>query len=318
MVEDYEPFRRYICSTLGRSLDFSIVGEVSNGLQAVHEAEVLQPDLILLDIGLPTLNGIEAARRIRQLSPKSKILFVSQESSPDVIEEALSSGALGYVVKAHAASELLPAVEALLQGKRFVSRGLTGQVLPDSRYAPEDFVADSSDGIFRVEMDSPMPVDLPEEEQIRRIIYDTYVAYCNDCQARMYGLASAQDLIGKRMADMVVPDDPKNIELTREFIRSGYRVLERKSYELDSQGNPKVFLNSMQRSGDCRRTGFDLGRAIRHHRANLRAVRDSGPREFCGTEKLGGSVFGEAAQFILRKGEFCEAALQADCEPWEY
>jgi hypothetical protein len=91
-----------------------------------------------------------------------------------------------------------------------------------------------------------MPVDLPEEEQIRRIIYDTYVSYCNDCQARMYGLASAQDLIGKRMADMVVPDDPKNIELTREFIRAGYRVLQRKSYELDSKGNPKVFLNSMQ------------------------------------------------------------------------
>ena len=246
VVEDHEPFRRYICATLGKRLDVCVVGEVSDGLQAVHEAEVLQPDLILLDIGLPTLNGIEAARRIRQLSPKSKILFVSQESSPDVIEEALSSGALGYVVKAHAASELLPAVEALLQGKRFISRGLTGQVLPDSGYAPEDFVADRSDGIFRVEMDSPMPVDLPEEEQIRRIIYDTYVSYCNDCQARMYGLASAQDLIGKRMADMVVPDDPKNIELTREFIRAGYRVLQRKSYELDSKGNPKVFLNSMQ------------------------------------------------------------------------
>jgi DNA-binding NarL/FixJ family response regulator len=246
VVEDYEPFRRYICATLGKSPDFWIVGEVSDGLQAVHEAEALQPDLILLDIGLPTLNGIEAARRIRQLSPKSKILFVSQESSPEVIEAALNSGALGYVVKAHAASELLPAVEALLQGKRFVSRGSMAQDLPDSRYAPEDLLADSSDGIFRVEMDSPMPVDLPEEEQIRRIIYDTYVSYCNDCQARMYGLASAQDLIGKRMADMVVPDDPKNIELTRKFIRSGYRVLQRKSYELDSKGNPKVFLNSMQ------------------------------------------------------------------------
>jgi DNA-binding NarL/FixJ family response regulator len=246
VVEDHEPFRRYICSTLERSLDFWIVGEVSDGLQAVHQAEVLQPDLILLDIGLPTLNGIEAARRIRQLSPKSKILFVSQESSPDVIEEALSSGALGYVVKANAAREFLPAVEAVLQGKRFIGRGLAGQGSTDSRCAPVDLVADSSDGIFRVEMDSPMPVDLPEEEQIRHIIYASYVAYCNDCQARMYGLASAQDLIGKRMADMVVPDDPKNIELTRAFIRSGYEVLERKSYELDSQGNPKVFLNSMR------------------------------------------------------------------------
>ena len=246
VVEDYEPFRRYICATLGKNPGFCVVREVSDGLQAVHEAEALQPDLILLDIGLPGLDGIEAARRIRALSPDSKILFVSQESSLDVVEEALSSGAFGYVVKAHAASELLPAVEALLQGKRFVSRGLMGQALTDSRYAPEGLAADSSDGIFRVEMDSPMPLNLPEEEQVRRIIYDSYVAYCNDCQARMYGLASAQDLIGKRMADMVVPDDPKNIELTREFIRSGYQVLERKSYELDSKGQPKVFLNSMR------------------------------------------------------------------------
>jgi len=76
----------------------------------------------MLDIGLPSLNGIAAARRIRKLSPKSKILFVSQESSADVVLEALALGALGYVVKAHAGSELLPAVEAVLQGRQFVCR----------------------------------------------------------------------------------------------------------------------------------------------------------------------------------------------------
>jgi DNA-binding response OmpR family regulator len=85
----------------------------------------LQPDLILLDIGLPKLNGIAAARRIRERSPRSKILFLSQESSVDAVQEALSLGAQGYVVKAHAGSELLPAVEAVLQGHQFVSRGLS-------------------------------------------------------------------------------------------------------------------------------------------------------------------------------------------------
>jgi DNA-binding NarL/FixJ family response regulator len=101
-----------------------IVGEVSDGLEAVQRAEELQPDLILLDIGLPGLNGIEAARRIRKLSPESKIVFVSQESSADVIEEAMNSGAVGYVVKAHAATELLAAVQAVRQGRKFVSNGL--------------------------------------------------------------------------------------------------------------------------------------------------------------------------------------------------
>jgi DNA-binding NarL/FixJ family response regulator len=127
VVEDFEPFRRFICSTLRESPEFQIVAEVTDGLEAVQIAEELQPDLILLDIGLPSLNGIDAARRIRKLSPKSRILFMSQESSSDVVQEALALGALGYVVKAHAGIELLPALESVLQGRLFVSSGLSGQ-----------------------------------------------------------------------------------------------------------------------------------------------------------------------------------------------
>ena len=129
VVEDYEPFRSFICSTLRKRPDFQIVDEVADGLEAVQKAEELQPDLIVLDIGLPSLNGIDAARRIHKLLPASKILFVSQESSADVVQEALALGALGYVVKAHAGSELLPAVEAVLQGRQFVSSGLSGHDL---------------------------------------------------------------------------------------------------------------------------------------------------------------------------------------------
>jgi DNA-binding NarL/FixJ family response regulator len=99
---------------------------VSDGLEAVQKAEELKPDLIVLDIGLPTLNGIEVARQIRRLVPDSKILFLSQESSADVVREALSLGALGYVVKAHAGTELLAAVQAVLQGNQFVSKGIIG------------------------------------------------------------------------------------------------------------------------------------------------------------------------------------------------
>jgi DNA-binding NarL/FixJ family response regulator len=97
VVDDYEPFRRFVCSTLGKRPEVQVICEVSDGLEAVQKAEELQPDLILLDIGLPTLNGIEAARRIRKLSPESEILFVSQESSADFVQEALSLGAAGYL-----------------------------------------------------------------------------------------------------------------------------------------------------------------------------------------------------------------------------
>jgi len=104
------------------------VGEASDGLEAVHKAEVLQPDLTLLDIGLPGLNGIEAARQIRKCALNSRILFLSQEISSDIVQEALSTGAQGYVVKADAGGELLTAIEAVVQGSRFVSAGLRVKV----------------------------------------------------------------------------------------------------------------------------------------------------------------------------------------------
>lgn len=120
VVEDFAPFRRFICSTLAKRQDLQVVCEVSDGLEAVQKANELKPDLIVLDIGLPTLNGIEAARQIRDLAPESKIIFLSLESSADVVQEALSLGALGYVVKTRVASELLPAVEAAFAEKQFV------------------------------------------------------------------------------------------------------------------------------------------------------------------------------------------------------
>ena len=125
VVEDYEPFRRFISSTLQTRPDLQIVGEMSDGLEAVLQVQQLRPELILLDVGLPTLNGIEAARRIRALSPNSKILFVTQESSAELVQEAFRVGALGYVLKTQAGVDLLAAVESVCQSRRFVSQGVT-------------------------------------------------------------------------------------------------------------------------------------------------------------------------------------------------
>lgn len=138
VVEDFEPFRRFICSTLVQRSELEIVGEVADGLQAVEKAEELQPDLILLDIGLPTLNGIEAACRISRVAPAAKVLFVSQQHDPDVVTAALSNGAKGYVRKENAKTDLLPAVEAVLRGNRFVSRGLHTEESPQAnlQYVP--------------------------------------------------------------------------------------------------------------------------------------------------------------------------------------
>jgi DNA-binding NarL/FixJ family response regulator len=118
LVDDFEAFRRFIRTTLDAPLQ--VVGEASDGLEAVQKAKQLQPDLILLDIALPGLNGIEAARQIRKLSPRSKILFLSQESSADVVEEALKFGA-GYIVKAQAGGELAAVIEAMRAAGQFAT-----------------------------------------------------------------------------------------------------------------------------------------------------------------------------------------------------
>jgi DNA-binding NarL/FixJ family response regulator len=132
VVDDFEPWRAFVASELQNESEVQVVCEVADGLKAVESSARVQPDLILLDIGIPTLNGIEAARQIRVRAPMSKILFVTQESSIDLVTEALRLGAWGYLVKSDAESELLPAVKALLQGRRYLSARVADHDLIDS------------------------------------------------------------------------------------------------------------------------------------------------------------------------------------------
>jgi len=116
------------------------------------------------------------------------------------------------------------------------------------RQSEEDyrrFVAQSSEGIFRQDLDQPIPIDLPEEELVRGILYGSYLAECNDAMARMYGFKSARDFLGKRLTETLDASDSHVLELTRGYVRSGFRLVEHESHEVDIHGNPKVFLNSL-------------------------------------------------------------------------
>jgi len=126
VVDDFEPWRQHICSMLQTRPELQVICEAADGLEAVQKAEELQPDLILLDIGLPKQNGIEAATRIRQVAPGAKIIFLTQNSDKEMVGAALSTGAQGYVLKTDAGRELFPAVAGVLGGDDFVSGGIQG------------------------------------------------------------------------------------------------------------------------------------------------------------------------------------------------
>jgi DNA-binding NarL/FixJ family response regulator len=121
LVEDFDDYRLFIASLLTVKHNVRVIGEATSGLEAVERAQELTPDVILLDIGLPGLNGFEAAQRILQVMPESKIIFLTQETSREIMLQALDLGACGYVAKARAGTDLLPALDAALQGSRFVS-----------------------------------------------------------------------------------------------------------------------------------------------------------------------------------------------------
>jgi DNA-binding NarL/FixJ family response regulator len=124
VVDDLPSWRQSIRSILERFPQCTIVGEAADGLEAVQKAGELKPDIVLLDIHLPHMNGLQAATQMHKVVPDSTIIFVTLNTDCGVIEAAMSNGASGYVLKSNAAKELWSAIEAVVQGKKFVSSGL--------------------------------------------------------------------------------------------------------------------------------------------------------------------------------------------------
>ena len=123
VVDDIASFREIVRSIVDPHY-VRFVGEASDGLEAIQKAEELKPDLILLDIGLPQLNGIEVAKRVLQCLPHTLIVFVSMHCDHGTVREALDTGAKGYVLKGAAGRELGPAIQAVFNGGEFVSKQL--------------------------------------------------------------------------------------------------------------------------------------------------------------------------------------------------
>jgi DNA-binding NarL/FixJ family response regulator len=144
IVEDYGPLRRITRAELQRRAEFETF-EAVDGLEALQRIEALQPDLILLDINLPNLHGFEVAARIGGIAPHARLLFMSQESSPDIVRHALSLGGHGYLHKQHLGTDLFPAIDAVLAGQRFISGSLACSQPTDRRASRHEILFCSDD-----------------------------------------------------------------------------------------------------------------------------------------------------------------------------
>lgn len=121
LVDDHPIVRQGLKTLLEAHPGWEIIGEAADGLEAVDKADRLRPDVMVLDVTMPRMNGLEACRLIRQKAPGPEILFVTQHDSPQMMREALEAGARGYVVKSNAARDLLEAVEAVSQHRVFTA-----------------------------------------------------------------------------------------------------------------------------------------------------------------------------------------------------
>jgi DNA-binding NarL/FixJ family response regulator len=127
VVDDHELVRRSICRLLSNDKTLDVICQTTNGEDAVRKAQELKPDLILMDITLPGISGIEATRRIRRVSPESQIIFLSQHDSLQMVRDALQTGGHGYVTKDDAVFDLIKAIRAVRDGCRFVSKRIIDQ-----------------------------------------------------------------------------------------------------------------------------------------------------------------------------------------------
>jgi PAS domain S-box-containing protein len=247
LVDDNADMRDYVKRLLSRQYEVAAVSDGLAALSAIRHSAVHQriPDLILTDVMMPNLDGFGLLQALRT-DPQTReipIILLSARAGEESRIEGLAAGADDYLIKPFSARELLARVEATLKLAQL--RRESAQTLQRSEERYRAFVEQSSEGIWRFEVEHPLPIDCSKEEQLQHFYQYAYLAECNQVAAQMYGTSSPQDLVGARLADFLVLSDPRNLEYLRAFIRAGYHLIDVESYEVDRQGNSKFFLNNL-------------------------------------------------------------------------
>jgi DNA-binding NarL/FixJ family response regulator len=150
IADDHTLVRSGIRALLETAPDLAVVGEAGNGRQAVEMARALAPGLVLMDVGMAELNGIDAARQIRAAAPDTRVVMLSMHEDRQYVFEALRAGAAGYVLKGAAFAELLSAIETVMGGKNYISPALAGAVMEDYITRAQEGGADRPQGLGRL------------------------------------------------------------------------------------------------------------------------------------------------------------------------
>ena len=225
----------------------------SSGQEALASLTSREFALILLDVQMPGMDGFETAAKIRALplSKSTPIIFLTAISaSLDDVSRAYRLGAVDFVTKPFDV-EMLKAKASVflelfnLRKQAQEETSIANRDLKANYEKYQAFIQQSTDGMWRYELDRPIPIDLPADEQIQRMIDGAYLAECNDAMAQMYGFSQGSEMVGKRLRELLVPDDPQNRAFLAAFIASGYRLSGVDSIEQDRFGNEKHFSNSM-------------------------------------------------------------------------
>jgi len=127
LVDDFPQWQRFLRTRFESEHDLTIIAVANDGLEGLQKATELQPDLVLMDLRMPIMNGLEATRRICQVSPNSRILFITESSCRDLVAAAFEAGSCGYILKSDCGADLLTGIRAILAGKQFVSRSLRAE-----------------------------------------------------------------------------------------------------------------------------------------------------------------------------------------------
>ena len=246
IVDDDVDMARLISFRLLRDAPHFSISIAGGGRECLEFLENNQVDCILSDYQMPEMDGMELLAAIRKQGNDIPFIFVTGQGNEQVARNAFKNGADDYYTKevgfAHFA-RIINSVEQSIK-KRIAERAKTdaetAMSASEARY--HAFIANTSEAIWRVELDSPIPVTLPEDEQIDLVYRDAYVAECNEAAAHMFGYDSIEEFRGARMSD-IMPRSDRNTETFKNFIRAGYRAARGEPNVVDRHGN-KVYLRN--------------------------------------------------------------------------